>query len=118
MEVAIQLRQVNQKRQKSGDKRLLGSCQRELIDYHQDLDDLDRRLIGFQKATALMMLGDKVTAEEAEELGMIFKVISSESFNEEVEKLILKYVEDKFQCQLKGEFFSHTGWIKSNLYHF
>ena len=27
------------------------------------------RLIGFQKATALMMLGDKVTAEEAEELG-------------------------------------------------
>ena len=45
------------------------------------------RLIGFQKASALMMLGDKVTAEEAEELGMIFKVISSESFNEEVEKL-------------------------------
>lgn len=48
------------------------------------------RLIGFQKATALMMLGDKVTAEEAEELGMIFKVISSESFNEEVEKLAIK----------------------------
>lgn len=48
------------------------------------------RLIGFQKATALMMLGDKVTAEEAEELGMIFKVISSESFNEEVEKLAVK----------------------------
>lgn len=35
--------------------------------------------------------------------------------DEEVEKLILKYVEDKFQCQLKGEFFSHTDWIKSNL---
>jgi 2-(1,2-epoxy-1,2-dihydrophenyl)acetyl-CoA isomerase len=48
------------------------------------------RLIGFQKATALMMLGDKVTAEEAEELGMIFKAISSESFNEEVEKLAVK----------------------------
>ena len=48
------------------------------------------RLIGFQKATALMMLGDKVSAEEAEELGMIFKVISSESFNEEVEKLAVK----------------------------
>ena len=48
------------------------------------------RLIGFQKATALMMLGDKVTAEEAEELGMIFKVISSESFNEEVEKVAVK----------------------------
>ena len=48
------------------------------------------RLIGFQKASALMMLGDKVTAEEAEELGMIFKLISSESFNEEVEKLAIK----------------------------
>jgi 2-(1,2-epoxy-1,2-dihydrophenyl)acetyl-CoA isomerase len=48
------------------------------------------RLIVFQKASALMMLGDKVTAEEAEELGMIFKVISSESFNEEVEKLAVK----------------------------
>ncbi len=48
------------------------------------------RLIGFQKATALMMLGDKVTAEEAEEVGMIFKVISSESFNGEVEKLAVK----------------------------
>tara|TARA_R110000787_G_scaffold96274_3_gene199584 strand:- start:1476 stop:2258 length:783 start_codon:yes stop_codon:yes gene_type:complete len=48
------------------------------------------RLIGFQKATALMMLGDKVTAEEAEELGMIFKVIFSETFNEEVEKLAVK----------------------------
>lgn len=48
------------------------------------------RLIGFQKATALMMLADKVMAEEAEELGMIFKVISSESFNEEVEKLAVK----------------------------
>lgn len=36
------------------------------------------RLIGFQKASALMMLGDKVSAEEAERLGMVFKVFSSE----------------------------------------
>ena len=33
------------------------------------------RLIGFQKATALMMLGDKVLAEDAEKMGMIFKVV-------------------------------------------
>ncbi|MCF6306354.1 MAG: 2-(1,2-epoxy-1,2-dihydrophenyl)acetyl-CoA isomerase PaaG [Flavobacteriaceae bacterium] len=45
------------------------------------------RLIGFQKASALMMLGEKVSAEEAEKLGMIYKVIPSESFSEEVEKL-------------------------------
>lgn len=45
------------------------------------------RLIGFQKASALMMLGDKVSAEEAEKLGMVYKVFSSELFVEETEKL-------------------------------
>ncbi len=45
------------------------------------------RLIGFQKASALMMLGDKVSAVEAEQLGMVYKVISPESFLEEVTKL-------------------------------
>lgn len=34
------------------------------------------RLIGWQKASALMMLGDKVSAEEAERMGMIYKVVS------------------------------------------
>src|SRR5690554_5125719 len=45
------------------------------------------RLIGFQKASALMMLGDKVSAEEAEKLGMIYKVFPSETFMEEAEKI-------------------------------
>lgn len=45
------------------------------------------RLIGFQKASALMMLGDKVSAVEAEQLGMVYKVISAESFLEEATKL-------------------------------
>jgi 2-(1,2-epoxy-1,2-dihydrophenyl)acetyl-CoA isomerase len=44
------------------------------------------RLIGFQKASALMMLGDKVSAEEAERLGMVYKVVSTEEFRETVEK--------------------------------
>jgi len=48
------------------------------------------RLIGFQKAQALAMLGDKISAEEAERLGMIYKMIPLESFEEEVEKLALK----------------------------
>lgn len=33
------------------------------------------RLIGFQQATALMMLGDKVPAEDAMKMGMIFKAV-------------------------------------------
>ncbi len=47
------------------------------------------RLIGFQKASALMMLGDKVTAEVAERLGMVYKVFSSESFEAEVSSLAM-----------------------------
>lgn len=41
------------------------------------------RLIGFQKASALMMLGDKVSAAEAEQLGMIYKWFSDDSFPHE-----------------------------------
>ncbi len=48
------------------------------------------RLIGFQKASALMMLGDKVSAKEAEQLGMIYKVFETETFEEEVTKLVSK----------------------------
>ena len=48
------------------------------------------RLIGFQKASALAMLGDKVSAEEAEKMGMIYKIIPLENFEEEVEALAVK----------------------------
>jgi 2-(1,2-epoxy-1,2-dihydrophenyl)acetyl-CoA isomerase len=41
------------------------------------------RLIGFQKASALCMLGDKVSADEAEKLGMIYKVFDDGTFAEE-----------------------------------
>ncbi len=37
------------------------------------------RLIGFGKASALMMLGDKVSATDAERMGMIFKVVEDPS---------------------------------------
>lgn len=45
------------------------------------------RLIGFQKASALMMLGDKIPAIEAERLGMIYKVVPFETFEEEVQNI-------------------------------
>ena len=45
------------------------------------------RLIGFQKASALMMLGDKVGAREAFEIGMIYKFYPVALFEEEVQKL-------------------------------
>jgi len=48
------------------------------------------RLIGFQKASAIAMLGDKISAEEAERLGMIYKYVSSDMFIETVEKTAVK----------------------------
>ena len=45
------------------------------------------RLIGFQKASSLMMLGDKVSATEAERMGMVYKVYDDELFNEASTKL-------------------------------
>jgi 2-(1,2-epoxy-1,2-dihydrophenyl)acetyl-CoA isomerase len=45
------------------------------------------RLIGFQKASALMMLGDKVGAQEAYNIGMIYKFYPTALFEEEVRKL-------------------------------
>ncbi|HEY0433977.1 MAG TPA: enoyl-CoA hydratase-related protein [Chitinophagaceae bacterium] len=39
------------------------------------------RLIGSQKASALMMLGEKVPAEEAERIGMIYKCFADDVFS-------------------------------------
>lgn len=38
------------------------------------------RLIGWQKASALMMLGEKISAPEAERIGMIYKFFPDETF--------------------------------------
>jgi 2-(1,2-epoxy-1,2-dihydrophenyl)acetyl-CoA isomerase len=45
------------------------------------------RLIGLQKAGAVMMLGDKISADEAERLGMIYKVFSDDVFEVESKKI-------------------------------
>ena len=45
------------------------------------------RLIGWQKASAIMMLGDKIPASEAERIGMVYKVFPDEMFAEDSFKL-------------------------------
>lgn len=45
------------------------------------------RLVGMQKALALMITGEKVMASEAEKMNMIFKAIPDENFDDEVQKL-------------------------------
>ncbi len=38
------------------------------------------RLVGFQRASALMLLSDKVNAEDAQAMGMVYKVFHDETF--------------------------------------
>lgn len=45
------------------------------------------RLIGMQRAAALMFTGDKVTAQDAVAMGMIYKAFSDEDFVIEVRKM-------------------------------
>jgi 2-(1,2-epoxy-1,2-dihydrophenyl)acetyl-CoA isomerase len=48
------------------------------------------RLIGLQKATALMMLGDTISSTDAEQMGMIYKVIPADKFDDEVRELAFR----------------------------
>jgi 2-(1,2-epoxy-1,2-dihydrophenyl)acetyl-CoA isomerase len=41
------------------------------------------RLIGFQRASALMMLGDKVTSADALAMGMIYKVCADDTLQQD-----------------------------------
>lgn len=48
------------------------------------------RIIGMQRSAALMFLGDKVMAEEAEKMGMIYRAVADESLQEEGLKIAKK----------------------------
>ena len=77
------------------------------------------RLVGWQKASALMMTGDKVAAADAEKMGMIYKVFSDEVFEEESKKI----VQTLSQMPTKGLAFTkhalnhsfHNDWEKQLL---
>ncbi len=45
------------------------------------------RLIGFQRASALMMMGDKVSATEALQMGMLYKIFEDAHFAAESKKI-------------------------------
>ena len=48
------------------------------------------RLVGFQRASALMMTGDKVPANQALHMGMIYQVFTEEEYEGQVRSLALK----------------------------
>lgn len=45
------------------------------------------RLVGWQRANAMLMLSEKFTAQEALELGMIYKVVAAEELNSATQQL-------------------------------
>ncbi len=45
------------------------------------------RLVGLQRASALMMLGDKLSAQEALEMGMVYKVASADEYYDLAQKI-------------------------------
>lgn len=49
------------------------------------------RIVGMQKALALMMTGDKVSAKDAEAMNMIYKYVADEDFSAEVTKFAEKF---------------------------
>jgi 2-(1,2-epoxy-1,2-dihydrophenyl)acetyl-CoA isomerase len=48
------------------------------------------RLVGLQRASALMMTGDKISAIEAQQMGMVYKVWPDETFADAVVTLAVK----------------------------
>lgn len=56
------------------------------------------RLVGFQRATALMMLSDKISAADAAAMGLIWKVLPDESFEADS----LKMAETLAQMPTRG----------------
>ena len=48
------------------------------------------RLVGFQRASALMMTGDKVPADQALHMGMIYQVFTEDEYERQVRNLAIK----------------------------
>jgi len=48
------------------------------------------RLVGWQKASALMMTGDKISATEAEQMGMIYQVIPDDLFEDKIRQFSIQ----------------------------
>jgi 2-(1,2-epoxy-1,2-dihydrophenyl)acetyl-CoA isomerase len=67
------------------------------------------RLIGMQKASAFMMLGDKISAPEAERTGMIYKFFADKNFKKESEKIAF----DLAQMPTKGLAYTKQALNKS-----
>ncbi len=77
------------------------------------------RLIGFQKASALMMLGDKISAADALQMGMLYKVFNDDIFAEESKKIAatLSQLPTKALAYIKHALnYSHVNNLETQLH--
>lgn len=51
------------------------------------------RLIGMGKAAAIMMMGDKITAHDAERMNMVYEVVSNDMFQSRINQFMNKLAE-------------------------
>lgn len=56
------------------------------------------RIIGYQKALALMMTGDKISAEQAEKMNMIYQAVEDEAF----ESVVIAFAEKLATMPTRG----------------
>ncbi len=71
------------------------------------------RLIGFQKASALMMMGEAISAIEAEKIGMLYQVFSEEEFSVKAKAIAIKLAQMPTQAlslikKLLNKSYQHT----------
>ena len=75
------------------------------------------RLVGFQKAIALALLGEKVSAPDADNMGMIYKYFEDDVFDESIDKIAkqictlpqagLEYTKKLYNMGLSGDLKTH-----------
>lgn len=68
------------------------------------------RLVGYQKAMALCLLGDRLSAQDAESIGMIYKCVDSEMFENEISVLTNTLADMPAQALALTKKLLHKSW--------
>ncbi len=68
------------------------------------------RILGLQRATAMMMLSDKITAEEAEKMGLIYKAVEQEELQSFVAQLAARLADMPNQALGRTKRLINASW--------
>ncbi len=71
------------------------------------------RLVGHARATALAMLGDKVSAEQAESWGMIWRAVDDNALDDEAEALVKHFAQQPTRGLANIKRALRASWVNS-----